>query len=142
MADQAPASKRQKVLEQTAPGQSRTADSPFHPTLLDPANVDRLRQAHDKSNPYKHAVIDKLFDEAFLKRARQEITEQLSFREKETDICELAFPSLLPPPNPLVACADRDLTQTDKVPVQPALRTLAGTRPADAPHRRSTKPAT
>ncbi|GAA5985145.1 hypothetical protein JCM10908_002542 [Rhodotorula pacifica] len=59
---------------------------PFHPTLLDPANIENLRKAHDRSIPYRHAVIDQLFDKDFLKRARKEITEQLSFREKETDI--------------------------------------------------------
>lgn len=73
-----PAAKRQKTAE---------APLPFHKTLLEPANVDRLRQAHEASTPYKHAVINQLFDEDFVKRARKEITEQLSFREKETDIC-------------------------------------------------------
>ncbi|BGP10636.1 putative component of NuA3 histone acetyltransferase complex [Rhodotorula toruloides] len=73
-----PAAKRQKLDEQLLP---------FHSTLLARDNVDRLRTAHAASAPYKHAVVDQLFDEDFLKRARKEITEQLSFRLKETDIC-------------------------------------------------------
>ncbi|GAA5887986.1 hypothetical protein JCM5296_001521 [Sporobolomyces johnsonii] len=72
-----PAAKRQKTAE---------APLPFHSSLLDAGNVERLKQAHAASTPYKHAVIDQLFDQDFLKRARKEITEQLSFREKETDI--------------------------------------------------------
>lgn len=76
-----PTAKRQKLNEE------HKQQLPFHPSLLQPDNVDRLRQLHDHSQPYKHAVIDKLFDPEFLKRARKEITEQLSFREKETDIC-------------------------------------------------------
>jgi hypothetical protein len=73
-----PAAKRQKV------------DTPalsFHSTLLQPSNVASLKSAHEASSPYKHAVIDQLFDPEFLKKARKEITEQLSFRVKETDIC-------------------------------------------------------
>ncbi|GAA5928395.1 hypothetical protein JCM3775_000597 [Rhodotorula graminis] len=75
-----PAPKRQKVAD---------PDLPFHPSLLDPSNVDRLRQAHHDSTPYKHAVINKLFTDDFIKRARNEITTQLSFREKETDIYKI-----------------------------------------------------
>lgn len=78
-----PAAKRQKVAEQPLP---------FHSTLLARDNVDRLRTAHAASAPYKHAVVDQLFDEGFLKRARKEITEQLSFRLKETDICAFSPP--------------------------------------------------
>ncbi|GAA6059717.1 hypothetical protein JCM10212_000245 [Sporobolomyces blumeae] len=79
-----PLAKRQKTSAAT----DRNA-TPFHPSLLEPANVDRLERAHAESQPYKHAVIDKLFDEAFLKKARDEITSQLSFTEKETDIYKI-----------------------------------------------------
>ncbi|KWU45125.1 hypothetical protein RHOSPDRAFT_33372 [Rhodotorula sp. JG-1b] len=79
MAEQEPASKRQKVDQES---------SVFHPTLFDPLNIERLRTKHDASSPYKHAVINQLFNQEFLNKARKEITEQLSFREKETDICK------------------------------------------------------
>ncbi|GAA6023525.1 hypothetical protein JCM10207_005704 [Rhodosporidiobolus poonsookiae] len=75
-----PAAKRQK----TAP-----AALPFHPDLLKPANVERLRAAHEASAPYKHAVVDQLFEPEVLKKARREITEHISFREKETDIYKI-----------------------------------------------------
>ncbi|GAA6019182.1 hypothetical protein JCM11491_001407 [Sporobolomyces phaffii] len=76
-----PAAKRQKVASEPA--------LPFYPGLLDADNVARLATAHADSAPYKHAVIDQLFDPAFLRKARHEITEQLSFTEKETDIYKI-----------------------------------------------------
>lgn len=78
-----PAAKRQKT--------SNEANLPFYPGLLDSENVERLAKAHSSSEPYKHAVINQLFDQDFLRKARKEITEQLSFTEKETDICERSF---------------------------------------------------
>ncbi|GAA5821627.1 hypothetical protein JCM11251_000941 [Rhodosporidiobolus azoricus] len=80
-----PAAKRQKTSD---------AKLPFFSGLLDKESTQRVRKAHDESAPYKHAVIDQLFDPAFLKKARQEITEQLSFTEKETDICAVFSLSL------------------------------------------------
>ncbi|BGP19274.1 hypothetical protein JCM10213_008208 [Rhodosporidiobolus nylandii] len=77
-----PAAKRQKVAD---------TPLPFHDTLHRPDNVQRLRTAHDASAPYKHAVVDQLFEPGFLKRARNEITEQLSFTEKETDIYKVSI---------------------------------------------------
>ncbi|GAA5979782.1 hypothetical protein JCM5350_002048 [Sporobolomyces pararoseus] len=73
-----PAAKRQKT--------SNEVKLPFYPGLLDVENVERLATAHASSEPYKHAVINQLFDQDFLRKARKEITEQLSFTEKETDI--------------------------------------------------------
>ncbi|GAA5895858.1 hypothetical protein JCM6882_001396 [Rhodosporidiobolus microsporus] len=75
-----PAAKRQKMQE---------AKLPFFGGLLEQDSTQRLKQAHSESAPYKHAVINQLFDPAFLKKARKEITEQLSFREKETDIYKI-----------------------------------------------------
>ncbi|KAK4049210.1 putative component of NuA3 histone acetyltransferase complex [Microbotryomycetes sp. JL221] len=69
---------------------------PFSTGLLESASVSKLRQEHGASTPYKHAVIPQLFDPAFLKRARDEIVQQLSFTEKETDICDLTNLSGLP----------------------------------------------
>lgn len=77
-------SKRAKVSAVSV----EAAALPFHSTLLDPANIQRLNKEHEASSPYKHAVINQLFEPEFLKKARQEIVEQISFREKETDICE------------------------------------------------------
>ncbi|KAL8279081.1 hypothetical protein RQP46_008539 [Phenoliferia psychrophenolica] len=79
--------------ESTAvPAVTSVADSElsFHPTLFEPANVERLAQAHAESQPYQHGLVHQLFDPAFLHKARQEIVEQVSFREKETDIYKIA----------------------------------------------------
>ncbi|GAA5946639.1 hypothetical protein JCM3765_000329 [Sporobolomyces pararoseus] len=76
-----PAAKRQKT--------SNEVKLPFYPGLLDSENVERLANAHASSEPYKHAVISQLFDQDFLRKARKEITEQLSFTEKETDIYKI-----------------------------------------------------
>ncbi|GAA5865138.1 hypothetical protein JCM8547_007726 [Rhodosporidiobolus lusitaniae] len=78
-----PAAKRQKTA---------SAPLPFHPELLTPSNIAKLKSAHSSSAPYKHAVVNALFKPEFLKKARQEITRELSFTLKETDIC--ALPSL------------------------------------------------
>lgn len=94
--DLAKSSKRQKVTETVINGQQngdgRNSDSnsslPFADGLLEPSNVQRLHEEHELSGPYKHAIVQKLFQDSFLKRARKEIVEQLSFREKETDICQ------------------------------------------------------
>ena len=82
---------------------------PFHSTLLDPVNIHRLQKEHETSAPYKHAVINQLFEPEFLKKARQEIVEQISFREKETDICErcMSLTADLSPTNATLASTDR-----------------------------------
>jgi len=36
----------------------------------------------------RHGVVRGLFEPEFLKKARQEIVSEISFREKETDICK------------------------------------------------------
>ncbi|ORY77590.1 Oxoglutarate and iron-dependent oxygenase degradation C-term-domain-containing protein [Leucosporidium creatinivorum] len=83
--DSAPAAKRVKTGSPSL-ANVEAAALPFHSTLLDPANIQRLHQEHESSAPYKHAIINQLFEPEFLKKARQEIVEQISFREKETDI--------------------------------------------------------
>lgn len=62
----------------------------FHETLLDPANVATLKQQYGISKPYKHAVVPQLFNAAFLSQARQEICDQINFRDKETDIYKVS----------------------------------------------------
>lgn len=81
MADEERASKRQKLSN----GDSIVER--FSDGLFDSANVSALEKSYAGSKPYQHAVIPALFDRDFLNEARREITECLSFREKETDIC-------------------------------------------------------
>ncbi|KAK4702261.1 prolyl 3-hydroxylase /prolyl 3,4-dihydroxylase, partial [Phenoliferia sp. Uapishka_3] len=63
---------------------------PFHPTLFTPENIARLTSEHAVSEPYQHGLINKLFDPDFLKEARQEIVDQIAFKDKETDIYKIA----------------------------------------------------
>jgi hypothetical protein len=55
----------------------------FAPLLL--STAPRLAESYAASQPYKHAVVDSLFDVGFLLAAREELLG-LNFREKETDI--------------------------------------------------------
>ncbi|KAI7939894.1 hypothetical protein MJO28_013546 [Puccinia striiformis f. sp. tritici] len=45
-----------------------------------------LKLKHDQSIPYRHAVLNNIFDENLLRKARDEIRNGLSFSLKETDI--------------------------------------------------------
>lgn len=88
-----PPAKRQRLDE---PGKLNDASPlPFHPNLFDPTRIASLASKHAESQPYHHAVVDQLFQPEFLKAARKEITEQLSFTEKETDICASFFRRVL-----------------------------------------------
>ncbi|EJU06373.1 hypothetical protein DACRYDRAFT_97845 [Dacryopinax primogenitus] len=72
-------SKRQKLNE---------ADdtSAFVPDLFEQATVKKLADAYEASEPYKHAVLDRLVDDDLLKKVKDEILGELRFAEKETDI--------------------------------------------------------
>ena len=58
----------------------------FAPELLHPNNIHRLNSEYASSGPYKHAVVDRLFQDELLKSLKDEILSELSFTEKETDI--------------------------------------------------------
>ncbi|WFD36275.1 putative component of NuA3 histone acetyltransferase complex [Malassezia cuniculi] len=58
----------------------------FGPGILDDAFIAQKRKEHDESGPYLHAVVQGLVNEDLLRRARNEIVEELHFTEKETDI--------------------------------------------------------
>lgn len=62
----------------------------FATKLLSASNVAALATSYATSTPYNHAVVDQLFDPTFLSKARKEIVEQISFREKETDIYKVS----------------------------------------------------
>ncbi|EJD53541.1 hypothetical protein AURDEDRAFT_52433 [Auricularia subglabra TFB-10046 SS5] len=79
IAGDAPNAKRQRLTE-------RDVHADFHPGLLEDKNTDALHAAYAASEPYKHAVIEKLFNEDLLKSASEEIIRELAFTEKETDI--------------------------------------------------------
>lgn len=58
----------------------------FAANLLSASNVASLSEQYHSSNPFKHVVIDKIFQESLLMKVKDEIVEHLSFTEKETDI--------------------------------------------------------
>ncbi|KAG8904759.1 hypothetical protein FRB99_001236 [Tulasnella sp. 403] len=60
--------------------------SKFTLGLLQPANAQRLHQEYIESSPFKHIVIEKLFDDQLLKNVKDEILQNIRFTEKETDI--------------------------------------------------------
>ncbi|KAI5283813.1 hypothetical protein KEM55_001350, partial [Ascosphaera atra] len=63
-----------------------TVAARFHPGLLDRETLEKYKKSYAESQPYKHAVISGLIDDQLLRNVRSEISEQVSFTEKETDI--------------------------------------------------------
>ncbi|KAK7696005.1 hypothetical protein QCA50_000645 [Cerrena zonata] len=77
--------------DQTSSGKTLSAASTdpsphFAPELLHPNNIHRLNSEYAGSEPFKHAVVEKLFQDELLKSVKDEILSELSFSEKETDI--------------------------------------------------------
>ncbi|OJT08001.1 Prolyl 3,4-dihydroxylase ofd1 [Trametes pubescens] len=72
----------------TGAASSATVDPTPHfaPDLFGPSNIHRLHTEYDASAPFKHAVVDKLFQDDLLQRVKDEALAELSFSEKETDI--------------------------------------------------------
>ncbi|TBU49352.1 Oxoglutarate and iron-dependent oxygenase degradation C-term-domain-containing protein [Dichomitus squalens] len=58
----------------------------FAADLFVPSNIHRLHTEYENSGPFKHAVVEKLFQDDLLKQVKDEALAELSFSEKETDI--------------------------------------------------------
>jgi prolyl 3-hydroxylase /prolyl 3,4-dihydroxylase len=65
----------------------------FAANLLSASSVSSLANQYRSAQPFKHVVIDKIFQESLLMKVKDEIIEHLSFTEKETDIYK-ASPSV------------------------------------------------
>ncbi|KIO29496.1 hypothetical protein M407DRAFT_21395 [Tulasnella calospora MUT 4182] len=65
---------------------SEPASSRFSPGLLDENHAQSLHTEYAKSEPFKHIVIEQLFDDALLRGVKDEILRNIQFTEKETDI--------------------------------------------------------
>ncbi|ETW84031.1 hypothetical protein HETIRDRAFT_433015 [Heterobasidion irregulare TC 32-1] len=77
--------KRPKLAKTTSdPSEDFTPYFASH--LFDHDNVHRLNAAYRESEPYKYAVVDKLFQDNLLHKVKSECLHQLHFTEKETDI--------------------------------------------------------
>ena len=61
------------------------ADS-FAPDLFDAANVGSLAASYSTNEPFKHALVHKLFQDDLLQQVKDECLSELHFTEKETDI--------------------------------------------------------
>ncbi|CAK7271274.1 putative component of NuA3 histone acetyltransferase complex [Sporothrix epigloea] len=66
-----------------------TAKQRFRKGLFDTATLDKYTTEYAESEPYKHAVIDGLVNDALLRSVRDEIRENVSFSPKETDIYKI-----------------------------------------------------
>ncbi|KAH9035296.1 Oxoglutarate and iron-dependent oxygenase degradation C-term-domain-containing protein [Lactarius hengduanensis] len=58
----------------------------FAPDLFDPAHVGGLAASYSTSEPFKHALVQKLFQDDLLQQVKDECLSELHFTEKETDI--------------------------------------------------------
>ncbi|KAF4575257.1 hypothetical protein EYR40_005007 [Pleurotus pulmonarius] len=79
-----------KRLKTTHVSQIATRDSDptgcFATDVLDHTNIQRLHKEYSASEPFKHALVEKLFQDDLLKKVKDECLSELSFTEKETDI--------------------------------------------------------
>lgn len=64
----------------------------FAANLLSASNVSAFSEQYHAAKPFKHVVIDKIFQESLLMKVKDEIVEHLSFTEKETDIYKASPP--------------------------------------------------
>lgn len=88
-----PPAKRQRIsgsfTKESAQDVNRdghTNGSHFATNLFSGNNISLLSEQYNVSQPFKHVVIDKIFQESLLMKVKDEIVEHLSFTEKETDI--------------------------------------------------------
>ena len=73
-------------ISDVAPASTADPTPHFAPDLFGPSNIHRLHTEYDTSGPFKHVVVDKLFQDDLLQRVKDEALSELSFSEKETDI--------------------------------------------------------
>lgn len=74
-----------EVAAKSAQG-DRENVSRFHNGLFEHENISRLHSSYAASAPFKHTVVDKLFQHDLLVNVKEECLRELSFTEKETDI--------------------------------------------------------
>lgn len=79
---------RQKRLKTSHSSSISCTDSSscFYSGLLEQKSIDSLRTNYTNSEPFKFAVIEKLFQDDLLRGVKDECLHELWFSEKETDI--------------------------------------------------------
>ncbi|KAL9713059.1 putative component of NuA3 histone acetyltransferase complex [Leucoagaricus gongylophorus] len=75
--------KRPRRLPEPVPGPKIEY---FTPLLFDHNSIAALSTAYAASTPFKHALVEKIFQDDLLIRVKDECISHLSFAEKETDI--------------------------------------------------------
>jgi len=90
--------KRLKIAHETAtsspaPLTSQDLTACFPPDLFDATHVGALAASYPTSEPFKHALVQKLFQDDFLQRVKDECLSELHFTEKETDIYKVCKPT-------------------------------------------------
>ena len=70
----------------------------FAPGVLDHTTIAKLNSAYVANEPFKYAIVEKLFQDELLQKVKDECLCELNFTEKQTDIYKVC-PS---PPLPLV----------------------------------------
>lgn len=68
----------------------------FTPNLFDPSNIHRLNNYYHASEPYKYALVEKLFQDDLLKNVVDECLSELHFTERETDIYKVSLVARAP----------------------------------------------
>jgi hypothetical protein len=63
----------------------------FTPELFDHTTIAKLRSGYLNNQPFKFAVVEKLFQDDLLKSVKDECVSELSFSQKETDIYKVRF---------------------------------------------------
>ncbi|KAJ7682321.1 nuclear protein, partial [Mycena polygramma] len=69
-----------------------SADGPADPKphfaddLMDHTNIAQLHSVYDSNEPFKYAIVEKLFQDELLQKVKDECLSELNFTEKETDI--------------------------------------------------------
>jgi hypothetical protein len=76
----------------TVPSHAVADPSEYFATgLLDHTTIQELHAAYSTSAPFKHAVVQKLFQDDLLEKVKDECLTELSFTEKETDIYKAKY---------------------------------------------------
>lgn len=66
--------------------------SPYFATnLLSDSSTQLHSEQYHSAQPFKHVVIDKIFQESLLTKVKDEILGHISFSEKETDIYKVSL---------------------------------------------------
>jgi hypothetical protein len=81
-----PVLKKLKTTHLAGSHATHPSNANFAPGVLDHTNIQKLHAAYSTSEPFKHAVVDKLFQDELLQNVKDECMTELSFTEKETDI--------------------------------------------------------